>query len=188
MDRLYAPLVAALEGVVYTPEQYNAEHLTNYGRVFQWTPRFVVYPKSQGDIVALVRFAREHRLHLTNRGSAHSQSGLAISDGGILLEMKSMGKIGEVDHEKLTVDVEPGVVWRDLTHHLKRFNLVPRVLTNNLGVTVGGTVAMAGIAVASFKYGSQGDNVVVMDVVTGDGSVVTCSPEKNDDLFKLRFA
>ncbi|HEX6852503.1 MAG TPA: FAD-binding protein [Candidatus Polarisedimenticolaceae bacterium] len=183
MDRLYAPLVDALEGLVYTPEQYNAEHLTNYGRVFQWTPRFVVYPKSQGDIVKLVAFAREHRLHLSNRGSAHSQSGLAISDGGILLEMKSMNRIGDVDHDNLTVDVEPGVVWRDLTHHLKRWNLVPRVLTNNLGVTVGGTVSMAGIGVASFKYGSQGDNVAEMDVVTGDGSVVTCSPERNEDLF-----
>jgi cytokinin dehydrogenase len=188
MDRLYAPLVESLEGVVYTPDQFTDEQKTNYGRVFQWTPRFVVYPRSAKDVVTLVEFARKHRLHLANRGSAHSQSQLAISDGGILLEMKGMNRIGEVDVAKMTVDVEPGVVWRDLTHHLKRWNLVPRVLTNNLGVTIGGTLAMAGIGVASFLYGSQGDNVVELDVVTGEGKLVTCSPEKDSALFWAAIA
>jgi cytokinin dehydrogenase len=88
-----------------------------------------------------------------------------------------------VDERNLTVDGEPGVVWRDLTHHLKKWNLVPPVLTNNLGVTVAGTLSMAGIGVASFKYGSQGDNVAELDVVTGEGKVVTCSPENNEELF-----
>jgi cytokinin dehydrogenase len=50
-------------------------------------------------------------------------------------------------------------------------------------VTIGGTLSIAGIGVASFKYGSQGDNVVEMDVVTGAGDLVTCSPEENTDLF-----
>jgi FAD/FMN-containing dehydrogenase len=81
------------------------------------------------------------------------------------------------------VDVEGGVVWRDLVHHLKRWNLLPRVLTNNLGVTIGGTLSIAGIGVASFRYGSQGDNVVEMDVVTGGGETITCAPDRNEELF-----
>ncbi len=183
MDKLFASLVQSLDGTVRTPDQFTADHVQNYGRIFQWTPRFVVYPQSQKDIVALVAFCRVNKLRLTNRGSAHSQSQLAINQDGVLLEMQSMNRIGAVDAKNLTVDVEPGVVWRDLAHHLAKWNLVPRVLTNNLGVTVGGTLSMAGIGVASFKYGSQGDNVVELDVVTGDGQVVTCSPDKHDDLF-----
>ncbi|HZN54991.1 MAG TPA: FAD-binding protein [Candidatus Polarisedimenticolaceae bacterium] len=183
MDKLYAPLVAALEGTVTTPEQFTAEQLTNYGRIFHWTPRFIVSPASQKDVATTIAFCREHKLSLSNRGSAHSQSQLAINRNGVLLEMKSMDRMGPVDETRMTVDVEPGVVWRDLTHHLKRWGLVPRVLTNNLGVTVGGTLSMAGIGVASFKYGSQGDNVVEMDVVTGAGEVETCSPERNPELF-----
>lgn len=183
MDKLYGPLVEAIEGVVYTPEQFTDDLKTNFGHIFHWTPRFTVFPRSAKDVVAVTEFARKNRLFLTTRGSAHSQSRLAINRDGILVDMKSMRGIGEVDEKNLTVDVEAGVVWRDLTHHLKRYGMVPRVLTNNLGVTVGGTVAMAGIGVASFKYGSQGDNVVEMDVVTGEGKLVTCSPEKNEDLF-----
>ena len=45
--------------------------------------------------------------------------------GGILLAMRSMSRILSVDREKETVDVEGGVVWRDLVHHVKRWNLFP---------------------------------------------------------------
>ena len=183
MDRLYEPLQQRIEGVVYTPDQITADQQTNFGRLHHWQPRFVVEPKHAADVVEIVRFARENRLHVSTRGSAHSQSELAISDGGILLEMKSMSGIGEVDQKAETVDVEGGVVWRDLVHHLKRWDLYPRVLTNNLGVTIAGTLSVAGIGVASFRYGSQGDNVVELDVVTGEGELVTCGPDDGGDLF-----
>lgn len=183
MDRLYRPLLERIDGVVYTPDQFRDEHLTNFGRIHHWTPRFVVEPRRAEDVAAVVSFARENGLHVSTRGSAHSQSELAISNGGILLSMRSMSRILAVDHEAETVDVEAGVVWRDLVHHLKRWDLLPRVLTNNLGVTVGGTLSIAGIGVASFQYGSQGDNVVELDVVTGTGETITCSPESHQDLF-----
>jgi cytokinin dehydrogenase len=183
MDELYGALAGSIQGTVRTPDAFTADHLQNYGRIFQWTPRFAVQPHSQNDIVALVRFCRAHKLHLTTRGAAHSQSQLAISQDGVLVDLKSMNRIGPVDETNLAVDVEPGVVWRDLVHHLAGRNLVPPVLTNNLEVTVGGTLSMAGIGVASFRYGSQGDNVVELDVVTGEGVVLTCSPEENDALF-----
>ena len=184
MDRLYRPLEEKLEGVVLTPDQFVAEHLTNYGRIFHWKPRFIVQPASREDVVETVRFAREHGLTVSTRGSAHSQSQLGINRGGILLDMKAMDRVLSLDINSATVDVEAGVVWRDLVHHLKKQALVPRVLTNNLGVTVGGTISMAGIGVASFKYGSQGDNVLEMDVVTGAGEVVTCGPDgPEQDLF-----
>ena len=183
MDRLYQPLQDRLDGNVYTPDQFVREHHTNFGHIFHWTPRFVVEPKSAEDVLEVVRFARANGLTVSTRGSAHSQSQLAINRDGILLSMKSFDRILSVDVKRGTVDVESGVVWRDLVQHVKRHDLVPRVLTNNLGVTIGGTLSIAGIGVASFKYGSQGDNVLELDVVTGEGELVTCSPETESDLF-----
>lgn len=183
MDRLFRPLQEKIEGDVYTPDHMRDAHRTNYGHIFHSTPRFLVLPKSADDVAAAISFARENGLSVSTRGAAHSQSRLGISDGGILLDMKSLSRILSVDAEVETVDVEAGVVWRDLVHHLVRWDLQPRVLTNNLGVTVGGTLSMAGIGISSFKYGSQGDNVVEMDVVTGTGEIVTCGPERHGDLF-----
>jgi len=183
MDPLYGALQGLVDGVVYTPDQFRDEHLTNFGRLHRWSPRFVVEPRHADDVRAVVRFARERGIAVSTRGSAHSQSELAISRGGILLAMRAMSGILSVDRRAETVDVEGGVVWRDLVHHLKRWDLVPPVLTNNLGVTVAGTLSIAGIGVASFRHGSQGDNVVELDVVTGTGETVTCGPERESDLF-----
>lgn len=183
MDALYAPLQGLVDGVVYTPEQFRDEHLTNFGRLHRWTPRFVVEPTDADDVRAVVRFCREHGLDLSTRGSAHSQSELALSRGGILLSMRSMSRVLSVDRRNETVDVEGGAVWRDLVRHLGRWDLVPPVLTNNLGVTVAGTLSVAGIGVASFRHGSQGDNVEELEVVTGAGETVTCGPERNAELF-----
>ena len=113
-----APLAQSLEGTVRTPDQFTSAQLENYGRIFKWTPRFIVYPGSVRDIVTLVRFCRKNGWSLTARGAAHSQSQLAINQDGVLVEMQSLNRIGTVDEGNLTVDVEPGVIWSDLVHHL----------------------------------------------------------------------
>ena len=183
MDRLYQLLQNRIEGAVSTPDEFPPELLTNFGNLFQGVPRLVVAPATARDVIATIAFARENGLTVSTRGAGHSQSRLAISDGGILLAMSSLKKIHPVDRAASTVDVEAGVVWRDLVRHLAPDQLVPPVLTNNLSVTVGGTLAVAGIGVASFRYGTQGDNVRELDVVTGTGELVTCDRKRNADLF-----
>lgn len=160
-----------------------ADRTTNFGHVVSARPQFLIRPKSAEDVAAAVTTAREYGITLSTRGSGHSQSFLAVSDGGLLLDMPSLNRIGSVDSKALTVDVEAGVHWGDLARHLSPLGLAPPVLTNNLDVTVGGTLSIAGIGVASFRYGTQGDHVVEMDVVTGTGELITCGPDRNPDLF-----
>lgn len=160
-----------------------ADRTTNFGHVVSARPQLLIRPQSADDVAAAVATAREHGITLSTRGSGHSQSFLAVSDGGLLLDMQSLNRIGSVDSKALTVDVEAGVRWGDLARHLSPLGLAPPVLTNNLDVTVGGTLSIAGIGVASFRYGTQGDQVAEMDVVTGGGERVTCGPDRNPDLF-----
>jgi len=188
MDPLLPSLQRLVAGSVSTPDQLTDEQLTNFGHIHHWTPRFVVEPAGAEDVRAVVRFAREKKLHVSTRGAAHSQSRLAISDGGILLSMRSMSRILSLDAERGTVDVEAGITWRELVHRLAPHGLVPPVLTNNLTVTVGGTLSVAGIGVASFRHGTQGDNVAEIDVVTGAGDLVTCGPSKDSELFWATIA
>ena len=143
----------------------------------------MVKPTSREDVLQTLAYARQHDLTVSTRGAAHSQSELAISRDGILLDMKSMGRILEVDAAAKTVTVEPGALWRDVVGRTWRHGLIPPVLTNNLSVTVGGTLSIAGIGVASFKYGAQTDNVEEIEVATVDGTLHRCSRGENPDLF-----
>ena len=76
-------------------------------------------------------------------------------------------------------------MWRDLVAAAVPRGLVPPVLTNNLGVSIAGTLSVAGLGVASYRYGTQADNALELEVVTGEGEVVTCSAEENRDLFDV---
>src|SRR5262245_16942631 len=55
-------------------------------------------------------------------------------------------------------------------------------------LTVGGTLSVGGIGETSYRYGAQVDNVRELDVVTGAGELVTCSAERNDELFRMTLA
>jgi FAD/FMN-containing dehydrogenase len=82
-----------------------------------------------------------------------------------------------------TADVQGGVLWRELLQESLKQNLTPPVLAEFQGITVGGTLSVGGIGVSSPQYGSQCDQVLELDIVTGSGRVLTCSAERNRDLF-----
>lgn len=176
-------LRAKLEGVVLPGPQAHDEFLTNFGHIHQWRPRLVVKPVSAHDVIETLAYAKRHGLTVSTRGNAHSQSELAINRGGILLDMKAMGRILEVDEARKTVSVEPGAIWRDVVARTWRLGLIPPVLTNNLSVAVGGTLSIAGIGIASFKFGAQADNVEELEVATVDGAVHRCSRQEKAELF-----
>lgn len=178
-----AELRARIDGVVLPGAQAHDEFLTNFGHIHQWRPLVVVKPTSAQDVLEALSWARARGLTVSTRGAAHSQSELAINRGGVLLDMKSMGRILAVDPDAQTITVEPGAIWRDVVARSYRHGLIPPVLTNNLSVTVGGTLSIAGIGVASFRYGAQGDNVEELEVATVDGTVHRCSRHEKADLF-----
>ncbi|HXO19111.1 MAG TPA: FAD-binding protein [Thermoanaerobaculia bacterium] len=182
---LLSDLKGALGDRLLLDEEARERFRSDFGRLADRLPGAVARCRDAADVAAVVRFCRERRIPIAPRGQAHSQSGQSTTDGGILVDTSSMQTIHEIDAAGLTADCDAGVVWRDLVAATLERGLVPRVLTNNLGVALGGTLSMAGLGVASFRYGTQADNVVELEVVTGAGEVVTCSREANRDLFDV---
>jgi FAD/FMN-containing dehydrogenase len=75
------------------------------------------------------------------------------------------------------------VRWIDLIAKTIPLGLHPRVLTGFTGLSVGGTLSMGGIGAASFRHGAQVDNVLELEVVTGEGELRRCSPAEHAELF-----
>ncbi|MBN1586915.1 MAG: FAD-binding protein [Candidatus Omnitrophica bacterium] len=172
-----------LGGKVSTDGADLEAHSADFGRMARKKPRVVVRPESTEDVAVAVQVARETRTSLAVRGQAHSQSGQSLSDGGILIDMTTLNKILEISKDRTWVRVQAGVVWSDLVGEVLQQGAVPPVLTNNLGVTVGGTLSVAGLGISSFRYGAQGDNVLSLKVVTGAGQMLDCSAGENLELF-----
>lgn len=175
----------ALGDRILLDEEVRSLYRSDFGRMVDRLPGAIARCTSAEEVAEVIRFCRARRIPVVPRGQAHTQSGQATTDLGVVLDTSSMQAIHEIDEAGETATVDAGLTWRELVHATTKRGLVPRVLTNNLGVSIGGTLSMAGLGVASFRYGTQADNVDELQVVTGAGGIVTCSREQNRELFDM---
>jgi len=140
-------------------------------------PQVVVAARTVDDVIKALVLAKKYDIPVTPRGQATSGYGGAVPcRGGMVLDLSSLNRVIEVDTEKATVDVEPGVVWQELSRTLAAHGLDNRVYpTSAPSSTVGGWFAMGGVGIGSLRYGSIGDNVLEIDVVGLDGVIQTWS-------------
>ena len=153
----------------------------DFGQVIRNQPRAVLRPSSSADIASLMRWAGTRGLKVAARGQGHSTYGRAMADGGIVIDMSSMSAIRHVQLDRIVVDA--GASWRRVLEATLAQGLTPPVLTNYLGLSIGGTIAVGGIGGTSSCRGLQTDQVLELDLVTGDGRELTCSASSNADLF-----
>jgi cytokinin dehydrogenase len=170
-------------GEILDGQAAREERSGDFGRMVRRVPPVVARPRSSTDVAAIIRYARKASIPVATRGEAHSQSGQSLTDSGILLDLTALDQILSLDETGLSVDCQAGVKWETLARQAISRGLIPPVLTNNLGVTIGGTLSVAGLGVASFRHGTQGDNVTEIETVLGTGDVVVCSPDQNRETF-----
>ena len=133
------------------------------------------------DVMATVRFAREHRLLLAVRGGGHNITGNAVCEGGLMLDLSGMKSV-RVDPRARTARAEAGLTWGEYNRETQAFGLASTggvVSTTGIaGLTLGG-----GLGWLMGKHGLSCDNLLSADIVTADGQFLTASAEENPDLF-----
>jgi cytokinin dehydrogenase len=73
--------------------------------------------------------------------------------------------------------------WSEVLRATLARSKTPPVLTDYLELSVGGTIVVGGVGGTTSAFGMQSDNVIDMEVVTGNGNKVTCSASNNANLF-----
>ncbi len=152
------------------------------GWMMNHNPDAIVQPISAEEIQKLYKFANKHKVPLVPRGAGTSgYAGAIPRKGGIMVDMRRMDSILEIDEESLTVTVEPGISWGNLQFALNRQNLDTRTYpSSGLAATVGGWVAQGGDGIGSLKYGNVNANVLEVEVVLPTGTIIK---SKDTDLF-----
>jgi FAD/FMN-containing dehydrogenase len=133
------------------------------------------------DVVACVNFAREHNLGLSVKGGGHNIAGLAVCEGGLMLDMSLMRGVW-VDAAGRTARVQAGCVLGDVDRETQLHGLATVLgfvsATGVAGLTLGG-----GLGYLTRRLGWTTDNVRSMDLVTADGRIVRASEGTLPDLF-----
>jgi FAD/FMN-containing dehydrogenase len=181
-EAVIADLRSTLRGALLTPANpdYDAARAVWNGMIDR-RPALIVRCAGVADVIAAVRFARDHDLGVAVRGGGHNVAGTAVCDDGLVIDLSGMRGI-RVDPAHRTARAEGGALYRDFDNETQAFGLA----------TTGGTISTTGIAGLTLggglgylmrKYGLACDNLIGADVVLADGSVVTASNDEHPDLF-----
>ncbi len=153
----------------------------DFGRMAKRVPEAVATPRSAGEVASLVRRASTDGVRLVARGGGHSQGGQSLTDSGVVIDTKHLERVQLVGPE--LVRAQGGAQWGKVADALRGTRRLPAVLTDIGEVTVGGTLAAGGLGSTSHRYGTQVGQVEQLEVVTGTGERVRCSPARNAGLF-----
>ncbi|KAG2407518.1 Cytokinin dehydrogenase [Vigna angularis] len=167
---------------------------TDFGHIVHDNPFAIFSPSSISDISLLINFSNSLAIPFTiaPRGQAHSVNGQAMANDGVVVNMTELNGfrngagivvVSDGRTNAPYADVGGEQIWIDVLHATLEHGLTPLSWTDYLFLSVGGTLSNAGISGQSFRFGPQISNVHELDVVTGKGDLVTCSSEKNSELF-----
>jgi FAD/FMN-containing dehydrogenase len=144
-------------------------------------PAVIVRCLGVADVVACVNAARTSGIPLTVKGGGHNIAGLAVCDGGLMMDMSLLRGV-QVDPGKRVARAEPGCLLGDVDRETQAHGLAAILgfvsATGCAGLTLGG-----GFGYLTRRFGWSTDNLAAVDLVTADGRVVRASEEENADLF-----
>ncbi len=100
------------------------------------------------------------------------------------LDVSGLTGVISVDAPNRTADVAGMCTYEDLVAATLPYGLSPLVVPQLKTITLGGAVTGLGIESTSFRNGLPHESVLEMDILTGDGQIVTAAPDRHPDLFR----
>ncbi|CAN5570548.1 FAD-binding oxidoreductase [soil metagenome] len=99
------------------------------------------------------------------------------------LDVSGLDGVLSVDPQARTADVQGMCTYEHLVEATLGFGLMPMVVPQLKTITLGGAVTGLGIESSSFRNGLPHESVLELDILTGDGRLITASPTQHPELF-----
>ena len=158
---------------------YDAARRVHNGLIDR-RPALIARCRNTADIVDAVRYARAAGLDITVRGGGHNVAGRAVIDDALMIDLAPMKGI-HVDAARGTARAQGGVLWRVLNREAALHGLAVTggaiSHTGIAGLTLGG-----GLGWLMAKYGLAADNLLSVELVTADGTVLDVNDDSDPDL------
>ncbi|MGW2030270.1 D-arabinono-1,4-lactone oxidase [Streptomyces sp. NPDC001811] len=153
----------------------------NWGGNVSARPARQVTPASVEELAGAVRRAREDGLRVKAVGTGHSFTSIAATDG-VLIRPQLLTGIRTIDRASMTVTVEAGTPLKRLNAALAREGLSLTNMGDIMEQTVSGATS-TGTHGTGRTSGSIAVQIKALELVTADGSVLTCSGKENPEVF-----
>jgi glycolate oxidase len=136
-------------------------------------PFAVARPRSTAEVAALARWAYEHDVPVTPRGSGTGLSGGATPvNGGLVISFSEMRDVLRVETGDHVAVVQAGITLRELNDHLLGTGLHYPVYPGELSGSLGGNVSTNAGGMRAVRHGVTRHHVLGLEVVLIDGTIV----------------
>ncbi|MEZ5330871.1 MAG: FAD-binding oxidoreductase [Thermoanaerobaculia bacterium] len=175
-------LRAQLRGGLIAPEDAGYDEARSlWNAMIDRRPGLIARCTGTSDVLAALRFAREHDLLLSVKSGGHNIAGQAICEDGFVIDVSAMRGVW-ADPVRRIARAAPGALLGDVDRETQLHGLAGVMgfvsTTGAAGVTLGG-----GFGYLTRRFGWTADNLRGVDVVTADGVLRRASAEENPDLF-----
>lgn len=147
---------------------------SDWTRSYRIDPLAVVYPKTIGQLVQLVKLARQIDLKLVPSGGRTGLSGGAVaSDHEVVVSMDRMNQILDFNPVDRIVTCQAGVITANLQEFANEQKLFyPVDFASSGSSQIGGNIATNAGGIRVIRYGMTRESVAGLKVVTGTGDVL----------------
>lgn len=173
---------AGFRGPVLAPDTAGYDEIRSiWNGMIDRRPGLIVRCSGTADVIQAVKFAHQHQFLLSVRSGGHNISGLAVCDGGLMIDLSPMKGVW-VDRAGRTVRAQAGCTLGDVDRETQLHGLAAVLgfvsTTGIAGLTVGG-----GFGYLTRQHGWTCDNLMSMEVVTADGSLQRVAANEQPELF-----
>ncbi|RLG91571.1 MAG: hypothetical protein DRO36_03995 [Candidatus Hecatellales archaeon] len=154
----------------------ETEKLKEYSKDFSFhpprMPNYVVQPGSVKEIQEIVKLANKYLIPIIPCSSSVHFYGLTIpEEGGIILDLRRLNRILEIDKENRMVRVEPGVTWENLQTNLEKegFRVFNPLFPHRLKSVLTSYLEREPMIIPKFEYS---DPILTMEVVLPNGDLL----------------
>ncbi|MCZ7557630.1 MAG: FAD-binding oxidoreductase [Bacteroidia bacterium] len=157
------------------------ENRTVFNAMIDRRPALIAQCVNVEDVIRAVNFGREQGIEIAVRGGGHSVAGKSLSEGGLVIDLRRMNSVS-VDPDVRTAKVSGGATMGHLDRATAAYGLATtggRVSSTGVGgYTLGG-----GDGWLARYLGLACDNLVEVELVTADGSLLRVSEKEHGELF-----
>jgi len=144
-------------------------------------PVAVAVAAGEDDVVAVVRYAREHGLRVAPQSTGHGAGSMDTLEDTILLSVAGLDDV-VIDAATCRVRVGAGVRWEQVVPQLSELGLAA-LHGSSPDVGIAGYSLGGGMGWLARRHGLQTNAVTAIEVVTADGHLVRTDPFHEPDLF-----